>query len=92
MKKTVNYTTIRKQIPSFERSVDSNSSIKVLRFPCVETNTDSSQSGSIIMFGNAQSKPKRKSDNFANKIMKDSKIIRLTKDLRPGVKKQAKPK
>ena len=35
-KKTINYTTIRKQIPSFEHSVESSSSgVKVLKYPKV---------------------------------------------------------
>jgi dual specificity tyrosine-phosphorylation-regulated kinase 2/3/4 len=85
-KKNINYTTIRKQIPSFERSVESNgSTIKILKYPKVAKEySNSSKSGSVIKFGNLS---QNISKNIANKsyslthvkTANDSKIIRFAK-------------
>ena len=84
-KKTVNYTTIRKQLPSFEHSVESASSgIRILKYPKPNKNsTISSNSGSMIMLSNIKANKKNmntKSQNYSifKNNSKDSKIIRMS--------------
>lgn len=95
-KKSVNYTTIRKQIPSFERSVDSaGSGIRILRFTKpIKENSNSSQNVTVTtnsIVGLANKTLTNKSLNLSTcKAMKDAKIIRLSKDLKAAVSKPAK--
>ena len=97
-KKAVNYTTIRKQIPSFERTVEMTNPIKILKYPTVQVDnwTDSSQSGSMIVFGHLNASKKNsnsKSINYSTtKSSKESKIILLGKDIKPGPQKLSKVK
>jgi dual specificity tyrosine-phosphorylation-regulated kinase 2/3/4 len=97
-KKNINYTTIRKQIPSLERSVESiGSTVRKLRYPKIPLEySNSSKSGFIIKFGNLSNNT---SKNIANKsilinqvkTVNDSKIIRFAKYMKvASVKKVAK--
>jgi hypothetical protein len=99
-KKSINYTTIRKQIPSFERSVESiGSTVKKLKYPKVPMEySSSSKSGFIIKFGNLSNNTSKNITNKSTSInqaktVNDSKIIRFAKYMKAvGVKKVAKSK
>jgi hypothetical protein len=99
-KKSINYTTIRKQIPSFERSVESiGSTVKKLKYPKVPLEySNSSKSGFIIKFGNLSNNTSKNITNKSISInqvktVNDSKIIRFAKYMKAaGVKKVTKPK
>lgn len=91
----VNYTTIRKQMPSLDRSLDSNdSAIKILKYPKVANESSvSSKSGSRV---NATLNKRNLTDKSLNltqlKPTKDSKVIRFSKDLKQCSKKASKQK
>lgn len=95
-KKTVNYTTIRKQVPSFERSVENTASgVKILKYPKIANElNNSSQATSMVQNSVSQYNKKgnkHKSMNFSNlKCINNSKVIRLSKDLKINSKKLAK--
>lgn len=76
-KKMVNYTTIRKQKPSFERSVDSKSGSTIIMNTVCQTTK------------NLKSKPITMGHT---KSLKDTKVIRFTKNLKSSAKKIPKPK
>ena len=98
-KKTVNYTTIRKQIPSFERSVESiGSTIKILKYPKQKKEgSNSSKSGSMIKFSTVSHNT---SKNLTNKSismnqarnLKDPKVYKFNKYMKMGSGKAAKVK
>lgn len=93
--KMVNYTTIRKHVPSLDRSLDSNdSAIKILKYPKAANDSSvSSKSGSRV---NATLNNRNLTDKSLNlnqfKPIKDSKVIRFSKDLKQGTKRTSKPK
>lgn len=98
-KKTINYTTIRKQIPSFEHSVESASSgVKILKYPKpTQQSTISSNSGSILMLNNLKQNlttSNHKSQNYnifkTNKIAKVIKVSSKTKILKTKKPKVSK--
>lgn len=97
-KKNVNYTTIRKQIPSFERSVDSETSgIKILKYPKMSVDISrSSKSGSKIMHADINNTIKNLTDKSLNlsnfKIPNDTKAMKSFKFLKTRPKKSSKSK
>ena len=97
-KKVTNFTTVRKQIPSFERIIESTNPIKILKYPTAQTenSAESSQSGSMIVFGNlkASTKPVNSKSITYNttKSSKDSKIILLSKEIKSIIQKTDKSK
>lgn len=91
-KKIVNYTTIRKQVPSFERSVESiGSTIKILKYPKGSKDSSSSKSGSMLkysnMSGNTSKNMTCKSISIHGKTLNNSKVIRLNKYMKEMRKK-----
>jgi dual specificity tyrosine-phosphorylation-regulated kinase 2/3/4 len=95
-KKAVNYTTIRKQIPSFERSVESTSTgYKVFKQKISHIPNNPSLNGSSIVhnLNTTNKNSKNKSENIGHlRSWKDSKVIRFSKNIKGLPKKYAKQK